>query len=400
MEQRSGFITAALAAALAAACSAAGSGPGAGGGSGGGGTGGGAGVAGGGSGGIALDDAASDGHGGTTLDPDAACHKDTFEATAAPADLLFQLDVSGSMNCAPLNAACGVASPAAGSRWEVFKSQLTTALGSLPASSSVGLMHYPTGTGTFQGNPTGCAPLVPDVALGPLATTRPQIVAKLGAITPAGGTPTHDAVKDALAVLGSSTLSGNKFLVLATDGQATFCAGCDLFCTSSELDADNQVLVQEVAAAAASGVRTFVLGAPGSESYRAILSKIASAGQTASQAGCSDLGPSYCHYDMTTAPDFGAALAAALAAIGGAVLSCTYDIPANPSGTFDPSLVNVELTAGGSTTDIPQDPSHAAGWDYSADGKQVILYGTACDEAKAANGGSLQILYGCPTIVR
>lgn len=390
--ERSTFIGAALVFAALQACSAAGGGPnGAEGGGGATGVG-----AGSGTGGNLLDLP----DGGTTVDPDAACLTDTYGAQAAPANLLFQVDVSGSMNCAPLDTGCGVAEPSAGSRWEVFKAQLIAALDTLPSTSGVGLMHYPTGLGTFQGDPTGCAPQVPDVALGAIVSAKPQVAAKLAAISPAGGTPTHDAVKDALAVLAQSTLPGNEFLVLATDGQATFCAGCDLFCTSSELDDDNQVLIQEVAAAAASGVRTFVLGAPGSNAYRSILSKIASAGQTEATPGCSSTGPSYCHYDMTTAPDFGDALAAALAAIGGAVLTCTYDIPQNAGGTFDPARVNVQLTAGGKTTDIPKDPSHTGGWDYSADGKQIILYGTACDAAKAVNEGTIKILYGCPTIVK
>lgn len=336
------------------------------------------------------------GGGGGGLGGTSACLSDTFKAEVEPANLLFQLDVSGSMNCAPKDSGCGVADPNAGSRWEVFKTQLVAAMDTLPSTSSVGLMHYPTGKGAFQGDPTGCVPQAPDVALAPLATSKPAVTAKLAQIVPQGGTPTHDAVKAALAQLDQASATGAGFLVLATDGQATFCAGCDLFCTSDELATDNDVLIQEVSAAAAKGIRTFVLGAPGSEAYRSILSKIAAAGQTSVSPGCSDAGPTYCHYDMTTAPDFGAALSEALAAVGSKALSCVYDIPPQ-DGTFDPTLVNVQLTSAAETKTIPQDASHQAGWDYSADQKQVILYGAACEEAKAALNGAVTILYGCPT---
>ncbi len=374
-----------------AGCAASGGGSGAGGGAG---AAGGAGGAGGsGTGGVLLGGSGGSGTGGID-----ACLSDTFGAEAAPATLLFQVDSSGSMNCAPNASGCATAPPGPGSRWEVFRAELESALGVLPSSASAGLMHYPTGTGTFQGNPTGCIPQTPDVPIGSIATTEAQIVSALAAISPAGGTPTHDGINVALAQLAQANTPGNKFLVLATDGQATFCAGCDLFCTSDELAADNEVLIDEVAAAAASGVRTFVLGAPGSEAYRTVLSRLAEAGDTKADAACSANGPVYCHYDMTTSADFGAALADALAAIGSTVLSCVYDIPPQ-DGSFDASLVNVELTSGGQTSTLARDESHTDGWDYSDDGLQIILYGPACDAAKAAQNGSVTILYGCPTIV-
>ncbi len=340
----------------------------------------------------------SGGQGGAGFDPDSACLKETFGAEAAPAFLLFQLDVSGSMNCPPTDTVCATADPTPGSRWEVFESRLVAALDTLPQTSGAGLMHYPTGKGTFSGDPTGCAPQGPDVAIAPLSSSKPALVSALAAIAPAGGTPTHDAVTAALAQLEQADVPGAKYLVLATDGQATFCAGCDLFCTSDELTADNEVLIGEVAAAAAKGIRTFVLGAPGSGPYRSVLSRIAEAGQT-SAPGCSHAGPTYCHQDMTTSPDFGAALEAALAAVGGAALSCTYDIPPD-DGDFDPGQVNVQLTADGATTQVPQDKEHEDGWDYSPDGTQILLYGAACEKAKAAMGGKIDILYGCPTVVK
>jgi len=102
---------------------------------------------------------------------------------------------------------------------------------------------------------------------------------------------------------------------------------------------------------------------------------------------------------MTSAADFGAALQSALAAIGGAALSCTYDVPPR-DGTFDPNLVNVQLKAGATSNDVPRDTSRRDGWDYSDDGKQINLYGPACDAAKSTTNGAVSILYGCPSVLR
>lgn len=334
----------------------------------------------------------------SALDPDAACLSKTTGATAKPANLLFQLDVSGSMNCPSTDALSASCAASSTSRWSVFRTKLKEALAKLPDSNAVGLMHYPTGKGTFSGAPTACIPQLPDVDVGPLGKTRTTIGTALDGRVPEGGTPTHDAIAVALANLEKVTLPGNRFLVLATDGNATFCTGCDISCGSAELAADADKVVAKVAAAAAAGIRTFVIGVPGSQGYRQILSRLAKAGGTA-PASCSDTGPTYCHFDMTTAADFGAAMSATLAAIGGAALSCTYDIP-EKDGSFDPGKVNVRLTSGGKDTDIPRDKDRKDGWDYSDDGKQIVLYGPACEAAKGAVGGACTLLFGCPTVIK
>lgn len=357
-------------------------------------------------GGLQIDSGTGSGLGGDAtpsdapgIDDDAACLTTKTAARATPAHLLFQLDVSGSMNCPPTDGVSASCAASSSSRWSIFRAELKKALAALPDHNSAGLMHYPTGTGLFSGDPTGCIPATPDVALGLLSTTRATIGSALDARTPAGGTPTHDAVKVALSALEAAKVDGNRFLVLATDGNATFCAGCDISCNSASLAADSEVMIKEVEAAAKAGVRTFVIGVPGSQGFRSVLSRMAEAGGTKAKPGCGSAGPDYCHWDMTTATDFGAALKAVLAAIGGAALSCEYPLPPK-DGSFDPTKVNVRLTSGSSTTDLPRDTSRKDGWDYSDDGNSVILYGPACDKAKSVSDGSVTLLFGCPTIIK
>ena len=91
--------------------------------------------------------------------------------------------------------------------------------------------------------------------------------------------------------------------------------------------ADPTPLIPEAASALARGMKTFVIGSPGSEDARRSLSQMAEAGGTATE-GCSHTGsPFYCHFDMTEEADFAVALRDALASISGLALSCAYDIP-------------------------------------------------------------------------
>jgi len=206
-------------------------------------------------------------------------------------------------------------------------------------------------------------------------------------------------VANAFARLRARPADETRFMVLATDGAATVCLGCDAGCSFDDQDRDNEDLVADVRRAAEDDdIRTFVIGVPGSSSYRTILSRMASGAGTG-RPGCSDSGPTYCHFDLTDPSlDFGAALRDALGTIGEAVLSCEYDIPDNPDGAFDPTRVNVRLTNDdGTEQTIGRDSSRAAGWDYSDDMSRIELHGDACARARTVTRGRIDVLFGCPT---
>ena len=324
-----------------------------------------------------------------------ACETTTAFAEPLPATLLFQVDTSGSMNCAVADPGCLSGEPTAtpdDSRYDVFTQVLGEALMSLPDATRVGLMHFPI---TFS-----CAENTADVIIDELGTNRAAIASALAGITPEGITPTHDAVAYGLDRLRARTSDDSRYLVLATDGASTVCIGCDAACSFDALDGDNEDMIDRIAAAASEDIPTFVIGVPGSQSFRAILSRMATAGATA-RPGCSDLGPTYCHYDLTDPGlDFGVALRDALGAIGESVLSCEYPIPPNPDGTFDSGRVNVRLTdEAGTETSVPRDPSRMDGWDYSDAMDRIILHGPACDAAQSLVNGRIDVLFGCPTVL-
>ncbi|MEM9069157.1 MAG: vWA domain-containing protein [Myxococcota bacterium] len=323
---------------------------------------------------------------------------ETVRAVAEPvaATLLFQVDTSNSMNCLASNPACLTGDPTPApddSRWDVFTRELEGALADLPGDTRVGLMRFPQAE-------RACTDDILTAEVRPIGESRSELLATIGSITPDGlGTPTHDGVAFGLTRLASLGAE-RPFLVLATDGNSSVCLGCDADCgfdSPEPLARDADDLVTRVRGAAESGIPTFVIGVPGSQGFRDVLSRIASAAGTG-RAGCADLGPVYCHYDLTDPGlDFGGALRGALAEIGDAVLSCEYDIPDNPEGAFDPMRVNVQIESGGDEETIPRDPSRATGWDYTSDGNRIELFGPACERVR--NADAIDILFGCPTLL-
>lgn len=194
-------------------------------------------------------------------------------------------------------------------------------------------------------------------------------------------------------------MTGDKYVVLATDGLLTMCVGCTQDSTC-ELDPENAALASDVKTYANKGIKTFVIGVPGASGYSAGLSQLAQNGGTA-RPGCNHSKGNYCHFDLSDATnDFGDLLQQALAAIAGEALSCVYDIPGADAGSFDKNKVNVQFTSSGNTQKVLRDPARQDGWDYSDDSSQIILYGPACEAAKSATDGKIDILYGCPTILK
>jgi hypothetical protein len=314
--------------------------------------------------------------GGTGTDSgNEGCAKSTATARAQPAILELVVDTSGSMRD--------------DNKWTITRDALLAALPTIPDGNALGLFFYPGQSDPACIDPT---PTVPIAVLD--AAHRQALSGRLSNQNPDGGTPTHDAYMVGLDQLLGTTLPGNKFLVLITDGAPTYRLGCD---GTGRDQVDSTALIQQVQNAATGGIRTFVIGSPGSDDARGDLSRMASVGLTA-QPNCSDSGPTYCHFDMISQGDLATALKNALAAITGQVLSCSYTIPQPTSGeTLDPKKVNVRHNG----VDIPRDPSETdcnTGWNYSADKTQIVLCTDACNQVKS-QGGDIEIIYGCATKV-
>lgn len=220
---------------------------------------------------------------------------------------------------------------------------------------------------------------------------------------PAGGTPTSATLtKLTPALLG---LGRKTFVLLATDGgpNCNAAAACDASqclpniegaegcpptfncCAASKTfpDAganclDTSASVAAVASLAQAGVKTLVVGIPGSGPYAGVLDEMAVAGGVPRAAT-----PRYYAVDQLDS------LAAVLAQVTADVLvSCdlTLEKPA-----ASPDLTNVYIDG----KVLPQDAAN--GWTFSAD-DAVSLHGAACTELESGAITNIQVVVGCPTV--
>jgi hypothetical protein len=287
------------------------------------------------------------------------------------------------------------------SKWIETRRVMLDAIDLMPRTTSVGVVFYP----DVEVGADPCFDSEADVAVAALGSSTSQQRSRIRDAfereNPRGSTPTHDAYRYALDELAAAPGVGQRFLVLITDGVPTYALGCEG--SGQQQDpADPTPLIPEAASALGRGIKTFVIGSPGSEGARRSLSQMAEAGGTASDGCSSDGRPHYCHFDMTQEDDFAQALRDALASISGIALSCAYDIPEPPSGgTLDLTKVNVVFKPPGADRElIPQSPAGtcADGWQYSADQSQVLLCGDTCDRVSSSTG-QLSLEFGCTTRV-
>lgn len=333
----------------------------------------------------------------TTITPDKACANSSAAADAIPAVVEMVVDTSGSM----LWGADGNMRPRAGmTKWDITSAALKEAVAKLPASIAVGVNFFPN-TSRRDMMCLNNRIAVPLALLGAAnSAQRRAFNTAIDNAQPNGGTPTHGAFLFGEDTVKATKLAGRKFVLLITDGMPTY----PLDCSGDGMSAiDNGPLIAAVADAFTKDqVSTFVIGSPGSENARGDLSQMATKGGTA-KAGCSDAGPTYCHLDMTTAADFGAALAAGLAEVAGKISTCDYAIPPAPNGkTINPGEVNVLYTKGdGSQGSIPQDATGdcKSGWKYddAQNPTKITLCGTDCDKVMADQGAKIDLIFGCTT---
>jgi hypothetical protein len=342
-----------------------------------------------------------------------ACASSDQDARLTQANLLFVVDRSGSMNCnAPqyTSDACDQPEkqrPGKPSKWEETQAAISGALDSLVGAENVnvGLTVFPKPDPVEQ-----ClVSTAPDVEIKRLTNNHKNDIDDfLGAVAPQGETPiagasltSYNYLSDALV---NGDLEGNTFVVLFTDGEET----CDVDDMGAPTEVSTNFVDEKVSDATLFNIRTFVIGAPGSEGARSPLSEIAFQGLTAASDDCShganNVTRGDCHFDMTESTDFVGDLSSALSEItNDKALSCVYDVPSQ--GSVDLSKVNVSYTPdGGEPVDILRDDSAdcddgANGWQYSADFTKINLCGDACDDVKERDGGLVSIVLGCPTLV-
>jgi hypothetical protein len=240
-------------------------------------------------------------------------------------NVLFLIDRSGSMNCnlppTTASADCEAMSPPAKvdaaqpSKWEIISQTLSQSLAELAMLD--GSVHVRAGISFFSVDGVCSAtstPTVPvDVATQAQLDTMTQTLAKQ---TPKGGTPIVGATVLAYKHLYQTLAVTNAHVILITDGKDS-CG--EYYAAQPSIGSGDQVaqlIANQAPTALNVGIKTWVIGAPGSEVARATLSSLAVAGGTRRTDGCTpgnsaDPTVGDCHYDMTTG-DFQQTLSAAL----------------------------------------------------------------------------------------
>jgi hypothetical protein len=343
-----------------------------------------------------------------TTAAESACNGETSEPESIPAKIEMVVDVSSSMTNVVGNA----------TKWAQTQDAIVAgfvgdgaAATGLPDSVAVGLLFYPN-MQTVEANlkkekdvslcvNTGAA--IPMVALG-VGNQRQKLRDALNGIQLGPrGTPTYDALNYAAnteLLDKAANVSGKPYIVIITDGFPTLSQNC-YNSTGNIQNVDPEPIVKLIDNLwQEKGIKTFLIGSPGSEDSRDWMSRAAVLGQTAA-AGCNPAGPNWCHMDLTTSTDFGAALTSALQAIAGSVVSCNYNILTEgvEGGSVDPNMTVVlaRFTDGSvemvNRDDTPDDCTE--GWYVDSGSNQVVFCKETCNKVQSDPGIQLQVLFGC-----
>lgn len=337
-----------------------------------------------------------------------ACADSTAQAELIPANLLFVVDKSGSMNCnaPPLDTECTEPKKVDAqepSKWEITQAALTGPNGALQTLAgqkgvSAGLIAFPLDDHCEV--PAGGSVTVPIAAL-----EAPQLAAITSGLSLSadGQTPLAGAAIRGLEALRlgihDGSLAGDNYMVVMTDGAET--------CQEDALD---DLLDYVEQARKYYGIRTYAIGAPGSEGSRELLSRLAILGGTRRSDDClksPSAAAESCHIDLTESDDFETELGEEFHGITAATAqSCEYDVPKD--ALIDRNKVNVELTPSSGekevvVQDAPEDGAAqcegADGWQYTSDGDQIVLCGGVCERVLSDPGAQVRVVFGCEETV-
>jgi hypothetical protein len=349
---------------------------------------------------------------GADYDAGDACGQSSVQASNKVVNILLVIDKSGSMTTTPTGFSTD--------KWTAMKTALSGALDQVKGGISFGLELFPNNLTTpiARDCTSDCWDIPPGdsavlVAVGPGTTTVPQILAKLE-IAPAGGTPTAAALKSAADYFttgAGKSLTGDKYVLLATDGgpNGNGSISCDATTCTANIDRntfatnycdanivpdgnknclDDKGSVDQISAMAAAGIKTFVIGIPGTEFplYISTLDAMAAA----SGVPASTTSPKY--YAVSASGGVAGLEQVFETITKQLITSCRQQLQSNPP---DSMLLNVyvdgKLVTRGATD----------GWtlDTSTSPPTVVIQGMTCTNLQMNGASSIQILYGCPSII-
>jgi hypothetical protein len=296
-------------------------------------------------------------------------------------------------------------------KWSALRGALAATFEQTQDRVSYGLDLYPFSGETGKAVSDTCEMPKGDAVVVPVqagAKAAPLILAALDDNPPDGDTPTAAALARALNYYtkgAGKTLKGDKFVLLATDGgpNCDAKATCDAATCTVNMDGkcplapasccdvsggatsclDEDGSVAGVKALAAAGIKTFVVGIPGTEAYADTLNALAA------ESGV----------DNPDAPPDYFAVSAKSGAVGltntltkitaGLITSCRLVLEETPPAPNDVYVVidGVEIERGG-----------ADGWVYdnAVSPPAIVIQGATCDALERDGAEYINVTYGCP----
>jgi hypothetical protein len=360
----------------------------------------------------------TDGSPGTDVDFD-ACGGQKVTATSKPVNILLVIDKSGSMADKPAGFTVD--------KWTALKTALNESLNQVKGGIAFGLELFPVGPDPLTPIEPTCKTNCCDMQVGSvdIGITRgtvalPAILGILDTTVPAGGTPTAVALNNALGYFTAGPgkdLPGEKYVLLATDG-APNCNGtakCDMAHCTLNIESSSQCMpdgganccanpgmgpaclddtstVDQIGKLKAAGVSTFVVGIPGTELYASFLDSFAVAGGMTAQAvaDAAAAGPKY--FAVSASGGVGALTEVFKSITTLLIKSCDLQLATVPP---DVNLLNVKVN-GKIIAKAGDD-----GWDVdqTTTPPTIRIKGTTCQDIETNGAQSVEVIYGCPTII-
>lgn len=303
-------------------------------------------------------------------------------------------------------------------KWAGLKDALSRVVKATDDEIAFGLELYPYDeSGNYairedcQGNACCSMPIGHEMQVAVAPGASEEIIEVLEGANPNGGTPTAAALRRALDYFDSSTIDGDRYVLLATDGgpncnldvsceasgctrniegiceepeDGNCCDGADIYQLACVDDEATLSAIEELADA---GIHTYVVGIPGSEAYAEYLDGFAEAGGRPAPEGDTS------YYQVTSSGGAEALAETFLSITQDLVQSCELPLEA-PAPDLEKINVAINCSA------IPATDGDEVNWEYidDGDGPRIEFKGSYCDTIEEAGVERVDVLLGCPRI--
>jgi len=341
------------------------------------------------------------------------CSTSKVAAKFSQINMLIVVDKSGSMSTVP--------NGYQKTKWAGAVDSLKTALTPSDTLIKYGMLLFPySSTAAATSCELATGETAVNIPVGVAAETVPKINDLMGTTTPGGGTPTAAALASALDYYTSGAgvlLEGQKYVLLVTDGGPNCNAGiaclpgsctanmdnspavcgktvancCDVSVKSAQnpnpqtLCLDDQNVLTKIQALAAEGIKTFVVGIPGTEAYAGYLDAFATAGGVP----VTDPAKTHKYYEVTGENGLLDTFNTITTSL---VRSCTVPLEQAPQ---DLSNINVAIDC----SPVPQTTGGVPNWHYDETAQSIVIEGGQCTHITSKGVNRVDVVLGCVPFV-